>query len=84
MRPRRNSDTQGGRIRERFEPMGTERPRCEASSGALLVGRRGFEPLTFSVSGRRAPTAPTAQDDESLPDPGSGDVWHGEPRRRTV
>ncbi len=33
-----------------------------------MVGRRGFEPLTFSVSGRRAPAAPTARDDESLPD----------------
>ena len=27
-----------------------------------LVGRTGFEPVTFSVSGRRAPTAPTARD----------------------
>ncbi len=33
-----------------------------------LVGRTGFEPVTFSVSGRRAPAAPTARDDESLPD----------------
>ena len=32
-----------------------------------LVGRTGFEPVTFSVSGRRAPAAPTARDDESLP-----------------
>src|SRR4029077_16773926 len=32
------------------------------------VGRTGFEPVTFSVSGRRAPAAPTARDDESLPD----------------
>src|ERR1043165_9686439 len=31
-----------------------------------LVGRTGFEPVTFSVSGRRAPAAPTARDDESL------------------
>jgi hypothetical protein len=52
--------------------------------GAFLVGRRGFEPLTFSVSGRRAPTAPTAQDDESLPDSGSGGVQHGELRWRVV
>jgi hypothetical protein len=34
-----------------------------------LVGGTGFEPVTFSVSGRRAPAAPTARDDESLPDP---------------
>ena len=27
-----------------------------------LVGRTGFEPVTFSVSGRRAPAAPTARD----------------------
>ena len=32
-----------------------------------VVGRTGFEPVTFSVSGRRAPAAPTARDDESLP-----------------
>jgi hypothetical protein len=31
-----------------------------ASSPA--VGRTGFEPVTFSVSGRRAPAAPTARD----------------------
>ena len=39
-----------------------------ALSCIYWVGRRGFEPLTFSVSGRRAPAAPTARDDESLPD----------------
>src|SRR5450755_492958 len=52
--------------------------------GAFLVGRRGFEPLTFSVSGRRAPAAPTAQDDESLPDLVSGGGHHDEPAWRAV
>ena len=49
-----------------------------------LVGRTGFEPVTFSVSGRRAPAAPTARDDESLPDSGSGGVHHDELRWRAV
>src|SRR6266576_1376871 len=49
-----------------------------------LVGRTGFEPVTFSVSGRRAPAAPTARDDESLPDSGSAGVHHDEPRWRAV
>src|SRR5580704_16931430 len=49
-----------------------------------MVGRTGFETVTFSVSGRRAPAAPTAQDDESLPDSGSGDVRHGKLRWRAV
>ena len=38
-----------------------------SNSLSKLVGRTGFEPVTFSVSGRRAPAAPTARDDESLP-----------------
>ena len=49
-----------------------------------LVGRTGFEPVTFSVSGRRAPAAPTARDVESLPDSGSGGVHHGELRWRAI
>src|SRR2546429_8725489 len=49
-----------------------------------LVGRTGFEPVTFSVSGRRAPAAPTARDDESLPDSRSGGVHHGELRGRAI
>jgi hypothetical protein len=51
-----------------------------SNSFSKLVGRTGFEPVTFSVSGRRAPAAPTARDDESLPDSGSGGVRHGELR----
>ena len=54
-----------------------------SNSLSKLVGRTGFEPVTFSVSGRRAPAAPTAQDDESLPDSGSGG-GHGELRWRAV
>ena len=49
-----------------------------------LVGRTGFEPVTFSVSGRRAPAAPTARDDESLPDSRSGGARHGALRRRAI
>src|SRR6201994_267357 len=44
-------------------------PIAKSRVGAFLVGRTGFEPVTFSVSGRRAPAAPTARDDESLPEP---------------
>jgi hypothetical protein len=34
--------------------------------GVLLVGDTGFEPVTSSVSGKRAPTAPIAQDETVL------------------
>jgi site-specific DNA recombinase len=37
-------------------------------SKRALVGGTGIEPVTFSVSGRRAPAAPTAQCSASLPD----------------
>jgi hypothetical protein len=39
-----------------------------SASISYLVGDTGFEPVTFSVSGRRAPAAPIARDDASLPD----------------
>src|SRR4029453_835492 len=55
-----------------------------SNSLSKLVGRTGFEPVTFSVSGRRAPAAPTARDDESLPESGSGGVDHGERRWRAI
>jgi hypothetical protein len=42
--------------------------RFRAKKMFVLVGGTGFEPVTFSVSGRRAPAAPTARDDASLPD----------------
>jgi hypothetical protein len=73
---RRERECAGGELQT------SKTPHCEAASGAFLVGRTGFEPVTFSVSGRRAPAAPTARDDESLPDSGSGGVHHGELRRR--
>src|SRR5437588_2888030 len=53
------------RSRRRYDKAPTAKPRV----GTFLVGRTGFEPVTFSVSGRRAPAAPTARDDESLPEP---------------
>ena len=40
--------------------------------------------MTFSVSGRRAPAAPTARDDESLPDSKLGGVHYDEVRWRAV
>ena len=59
-------------------------PGGKGSSKSVMVGRTGFEPVTFSVSGRRAPAAPTARDDESLPDYGAGGVHYGELRWRAV
>jgi hypothetical protein len=45
-----------GHIERKYE---LARTYLASSSG---VGRTGFEPVTFSVSGRRAPAAPTARD----------------------
>ena len=36
------------------------------SLGMLLVGDTGFEPVTSSVSGKRAPTAPIARGGDGI------------------
>src|SRR5699024_11151323 len=65
-------DTERERIREQREP---EEPRPRRDRGsALVVGDTGFEPVTSSVSGKRATAAPIARAPE-----GARSGWSGRP-----